>query len=94
VEPAKSYTLFGVEGSYYGAKTRCYLLRKGIPFREIQADRKVFKEIILPRVGYPVVPVLLTPEDETLQDTASIVDALEARHPSFQPPPAVGLLPI
>jgi len=78
------YVLYGVEGSYYAAKIRCYLLRKGIPFEERPCDRRAFAEVIVPRVGYPVVPVVITPADETLQDTAAIIDVLEARHP--QPP--------
>lgn len=80
--PASDYILYGVEASYYAAKTRCYLLRKGIPFREIQCDRRAFKNVIVPRVGYPIVPVVITPDDETLQDTAEIIDLLEPRHPS------------
>lgn len=78
--PAR-YTLYGVEGSYYAAKTRSQLLRKGIPFEELPCDRTAFAEVIVPRVGYPVVPVVITPTGETLQDTAEIFTALEARHP-------------
>lgn len=77
-----NYILYGVEGSYYTAKTRSYLLRKGISFTEIQCDRAVFAEVIVPRIGYPVVPVLITPQDEALQDTAVTIDVLEPRHPS------------
>ncbi len=77
-----AHTLYGVEGSYYAAKIRSYLSAKGIPFIEIQADRKAFNEVILPRVGYAVVPVLLTPDGETLQDTAAMVDVLEQRYPA------------
>ncbi len=76
------YTLYGVEASYYAAKIRCYLLRKGIPFEEIQCDRHVFEKIIVPRIGYPVVPIVITPHDETLQDTAEIIDILELRQPT------------
>lgn len=78
---AARYTLYGVEGSYYAAKIRCQLLRKGIPFDELPCDRAAFAEVIVPRVGYPVVPVVITPAGETLQDTAEIFAALEARHP-------------
>lgn len=78
---SKKYTLFGVEGSYYAAKARCYLLQKPLPFDDVVADRKVFEEIIMPRIGYPIVPVVLTPDGDILQDTAVIVEALEKRHP-------------
>lgn len=87
---ATEYILYGVEASYYAAKTRCYFLRKGLPFREIQCDRRVFKEIIVPRVGYPIVPVVITPDGETLQDTAEIIDRLEPRHPT---PPMIPITP-
>ena len=80
------YTLYGVEGSYYAAKTRSYLKAKLIPFKEVLADRRAFVEQIIPRIGYPVVPVLVTPTDETLQDTSVIFDILEKRHPT---PPMV-----
>lgn len=75
------YSLYAVEGSYYAAKTRSQLLRKGIPFDELPCDRQAFAEVIVPRVGYPVVPVVITPDGETLQDTAEIFVALESRHP-------------
>lgn len=78
---SNKYTLFGVEGSYYAAKARCYLLQKPLPFDDVVADRKVFEEIIMPRIGYPIVPVVLTPDGDILQDTAVIVETLEKRHP-------------
>ncbi len=73
-------TLYGVEGSYYTAKIRAYLVQKEIPFREVRSDRRVFAEVIIPRVGYPVIPVVVTPDDEILQDTADMIDSFEARH--------------
>lgn len=80
--PEQTYTLYGVEGSYYAAKIRSYLLRKRIPFNEIQSDRRAYAEVIVPRIGYPIVPIVITPENETLQDTAEIIEILERRHPS------------
>jgi glutathione S-transferase len=71
--------LYGVEGSYYAAKIRAYLMCKGIPFREVSADRSAYAEQIVPRVGYPIVPVIVTPTGETLQDTAEMIDYYEAR---------------
>lgn len=75
------YLLFGVEASYYAAKIRACLAYKQLPFVEQQASRRIYAEQILPRVGWPVVPVLVTPEDQTLQDTSDMIDFLEARHP-------------
>jgi glutathione S-transferase len=79
--PAAPYRLLGADVSYYTAKIRAYLVHKRVPFVDVLATRAVFKAEILPRVGWPVIPVLITPEGATLQDTSEMVDALEARHP-------------
>lgn len=76
-----AYRLYGAQISYYTGKVRAYLRWKNIPYEEISADVNVYRQIILPRVGHPVIPVLLTPEDDTLQDTSCIIDELEKRHP-------------
>lgn len=75
------YRLYGAPVSYFTGKVRAYLRYKGIPHREILSDAKVYREVILARVGFPVIPVVVTPEDETLQDSTEIIDALERRHP-------------
>lgn len=76
------YHLYGGEISYYSGKVRAYLRYKDIPFEEHRATREVYKEVILPRVGWPVIPVVVTPDDETLQDSSDIIDALEQRFPT------------
>ena len=75
------YRLYGGEISYYSGKVRAYLRYKGTPFEEYRATRDIYKEIILPRVGWPVIPVVVTPDDQTLQDSTDIIDALELRFP-------------
>lgn len=79
--------LYGAEISYFTGKVRAYLRWKDIPFEEIPADAGVYKDIIVPRVGFPVIPVVITPDDTCLQDSTEIIDALEARHgePSVYP---------
>ena len=79
-EPAP-LRLYGAEISYYTGKVRAYLRWKGLRFEEIAADQRVYRTVILPRVGFPVIPVLVLPDDTTLQDSTDILDALEARHP-------------
>ena len=78
------YMLYGVEASYYAAKIRAALAWKRLPFEEVQASRAIYANEILPRVGWPVLPVLVTPDNETVQDTSDMCDLLEARHP--EPP--------
>lgn len=80
----QNYTLYGGEISYFTGKIRAYLRWKQIPFQEVLADADVYRSVIVPRVGFPVIPVIVTPQDETLQDTSAMIDELERRFP--QPP--------
>ena len=84
--------LLGAEVSYYTAKIRAYLVHKPLPFVDILATRKVFKDEILPRIGWPVIPVLITPDGLTLQDTSEMIDWLEAHHPEHPLLPQTPLL--
>lgn len=74
----KTYRLYGAEISYFTGKVRAYLRWKDIPFEEIPADATAFRDVIVPRVGFPVIPVLIAPDDSCLQDSTDIIDALEA----------------
>ncbi len=82
-EPGASepYILYGGELSYYTGKARAYLRFKGQPFEERTATREVYKQIIVPAVGAPIIPVLAAPGGELIQDTTEIIDFFEARHP-------------
>lgn len=85
------YILYGGELSLYTGKARAYLRYKGLDFEERTATREVYKDIILPRVGAAIIPVLVTDEDELVQDTTEIIDFLEARHPEAPVYPAGAL---
>jgi len=92
---SKPYILYGAEVSLYSGKTRAYLRYKGIPYEERLATLAVYREIIVPKIGRPIIPVLLTPEGEYLQDTTAIIDALEPRfpdHPVYPDTPAQRLV--
>ncbi len=77
----QSYILYGGELSLFTGKARAYLRFKAVPFEERVASREVYKDIILPNVGAPIIPVLSSPGGELVQDTTEIIDYLEARHP-------------
>lgn len=83
---SQPYLLYGAEISYFSGKVRAYLRWKAISFREIAASAEIYRDVIVPRVGFPVIPVVLTPAGETLQDSSDIIDALEAQ---FGPPPVL-----
>jgi glutathione S-transferase len=75
------YTLYGAPMSLYTGKARAYLIFKNLPYKEVFSSLKVYKSIIVPKTGVRFVPVVKTPENEYLQDTAQIIDILEQRHP-------------
>ena len=86
--------LIGAPVSYYTAKVRAYLRYKQIPFFEIPAAREVYRDVIVPRTGVRFIPVLITDQDVAVQDSAAILDHLEARYPAprIAPQDAVGQL--
>lgn len=71
------FQLYGQNLSYFTAKVRCALRAKGIWFDEIRGD---FQEIRR-RTSVGFIPIVVTPEDETWQDSTDILDQLEARFP-------------
>jgi glutathione S-transferase len=75
------YQLLGAEISYFTGKVRAYLRFKDIPYDEIKADRDVYLNVILPRTGVAMMPVLISPDDIAVQDTSDIIDFLEERFP-------------
>lgn len=86
-----THTLYGAEISYFSGKVRAYLRWKGIPFEEVAADATVYREVIVPGVGFPVIPVVRTPAGALLQDSTEIIEQLEAAHPHPGIVPAGGL---
>ena len=75
------YRLYGSQASLFTGKARAYMNWKGVTFDEVAVNGDVMKEVILPNVGWPVVPVVQMPDGKIVQDTADIIDAIEAQHP-------------
>ncbi|HEM47696.1 MAG TPA: hypothetical protein ENO23_11705, partial [Alphaproteobacteria bacterium] len=78
--PPDCFKLYGAERSYFTAKTRPNLRAKRVYFEEILPTRAAYAEIQR-RTGLAFIPVVVTPEGETWQDTSDIFDALEAWFP-------------
>jgi len=76
------YVLFGAYASYYTAKVRTYLRKKGIPFVERLPSDRIFREVVRPASGSHRIPQVMTPDGEVLQDSVHIVDKLEPLFPS------------
>ena len=75
------YTLYGSYASYFTAKTRSYLRKKGIPFVERLPSDPVFRNKVRPLSGSARIPQLLTPGGDVVQDSVEILDFLEERFP-------------
>jgi glutathione S-transferase len=81
------YRVFGLELSPYSVKVRSYLRYKGIEHEWIVRDSNHVEEYQR-RAKLPLIPLVITPEDEALQDSTPIIETIEARFPkpSIHPP--------
>ncbi|MEO9969025.1 MAG: glutathione S-transferase N-terminal domain-containing protein [Hyphomonadaceae bacterium] len=81
------YTIYGSQASLFTGKARGYLRWKGVDFVEHAVNDQIMKEIILPKVGWPVIPVMQTEAGKIVQDTADIMAEIEANEagPSVRP---------
>jgi glutathione S-transferase len=85
---ANPFVLYGWHLSYYSGKVRCYLRYKQIPFVDRPVDFVTLMMRIKRRTGAVVMPVVVTPEGEWLQDSSAIIDELELRFPERSVIPA------
>jgi hypothetical protein len=53
-----THKLYAAPLSLYSGKARAYLDWKGIDYEEILSSDPVYKDIIIPKVGRPVIPKL------------------------------------
>ena len=76
------YVQVGMELSLYSGKTRSYLIHKRIPFVERGTNLWEAWVTFPQRVNAVVLPVVITPEGDYLQDSSCIIDTLEQRFPA------------
>ena len=85
------YTLYGSYASYYTAKSRSHLRKKGVPFVERLPSETQFREKVRPASGSHRVPQLLAPDGQVVQDSVEMLDYIEARFPAV---PAIPNTPV
>src|SRR5258708_9299489 len=77
---ADLYRIHGIELSPYSVKVRSYFRYKGIPHRwiprSLDAEGEYAKFSKL-----PLVPLVVTPKNEGIQDSTPIIEHVEALHP-------------
>ncbi len=74
------YRIFGAELSPYSVKVRSYFRYKGIPHEWIErgpANMETFQKY----AKLPLVPLVITPDDQGIQDSTPILEKLEAKFP-------------
>lgn len=75
------YYLYGSHASYYTAKTRSYLRKKGIAFVERLPSHPRFRSHVSRTAESKRIPMLEAPDGTVIQDTTEIFEYLERRHP-------------
>src|SRR5258708_13968024 len=80
-----NYRIFGSELSPYSVKVRSYFRYKGLPHEWIPRSPAVQAEF-QKYAKLPLVPLVVTPEGEGVQDSTPILDRPEATR---REPPAV-----
>lgn len=78
---AQPFRLFGVERSYFAGKVRPAFCAKRIYFEEVYPKRPGYMDLRR-RTGNTMLPQVITPEDDTWQDSSEILDNIEARYPT------------
>tara|TARA_B100000519_G_scaffold197017_1_gene204209 strand:- start:3775 stop:4764 length:990 start_codon:yes stop_codon:yes gene_type:complete len=73
------YRIYGAELSPYSVKMRSYFRFKGLPHRWVlrNSDPETYQKY----AKIPIIPLVLTPEDEGIQDSTPIIETIESRHP-------------
>jgi glutathione S-transferase len=77
---AAPYRIFGVELSPYSVKVRSYFRYKGIPHEWVVRSMQNMEEF-QKHAKLPLIPLVVTPEGEGIQDSTPILERFEAEHP-------------
>lgn len=80
LQQTRPFRFIGAERSYFAGKARPAFRAKRLYFEELLPTPHAMREIKR-RTGLSFLPTVITPEDDTWQDTSDILDALERRFP-------------
>ena len=76
------YTLYVMSNSPYSDKIRMYLRLKRLPVVEVRENMRNREQVLRARTGRTMVPVVITPDDQAMNDSTHITRRLEAALPS------------
>ncbi len=76
----KHFRIWQDRMSPFSHKVMSYLNFKGIPYKCMRSNLDATLELIPKRVGQSVIPVVLTPDEEVLQDSTPMIEWFEERY--------------
>lgn len=75
------YRVWQAQASPYSHKVMTYMHYKGIPYKRMEADMNTLKNDITGLVGQSIIPVILTPDGQVMQDSTPILQYFEETFP-------------
>ena len=79
--PTEKYRLWCDASSPYSWKLRSYFHYKNIAYRRMRSNLTAYFTQIPEKVGMSIIPVVLTPDDQVMQDTTPMMEEFERLHP-------------
>jgi len=76
------YTLYVMSNSPYSDKIRMYLRLKRLPVVEVRENLRNREQVLRARTGRTMVPVVITPADQALNDSTHVTRTLEEACPA------------
>jgi glutathione S-transferase len=74
----RPHILYGLPHSLYTGPARAYLRKSGVAFVERAPREPEFRQQVMPAIGRSIIPVLVTPQGQIVQDSVDIIDHFEA----------------
>lgn len=84
---SSAYRMFEDYCSPYSAKVRAFLRYKEIPYRRMRTTMDIYLQKIPELVGMSIIPVILTPDDQVMQDSTPIMQWFETEYPHISTVP-------
>ena len=88
---SQRYVLYGAPHSLYTGKVRCYLRKQRIDYLERLPSHPAYVNEIAPAIGRNIIPVIVTPNGQIIQDSIDIIDHFEARGVPYSAYPSAPL---
>jgi glutathione S-transferase len=88
------HTLYGTPLSLYTGKARSYLIKNGLPYREVTPTTTHYEKEVLPQAKLRMMPTLETADGIVIRDGAAIVEHFESQsgHPASPKTPRQRIL--